>query len=113
MVLKGAVMQTEKALINDRLRVPKVSSKFRNPTIYNFAVIYPSNLLFSLTVAYFLTASIVFSVYRQTLRLNNLKTRPAMNTKISVFVICVKPVIYLLRYNLHDCTFNINSKHQC
>ena len=40
------------------------------------------------------------------LRLNNLKTRTAMNAKNSVFVICVKGIIYLLLYNLHDCTFN-------
>ena len=32
-------MQIKKALINDRLRVSKVSGKFRIPTIYNFAVI--------------------------------------------------------------------------
>ena len=38
--IKGAVMQIEKALINDRLRVSKVSWKFCIPTIYNFAVIY-------------------------------------------------------------------------
>ena len=38
--LKGTVMQIEKALINDRLHVPKVSWKFRIPTIYNFAVRY-------------------------------------------------------------------------
>ena len=34
------------------------------------------------------------------LRLNNLKTRIAMNEKIPVFVICVKAIIYLLLYNL-------------
>ena len=34
-------MQIQKALINDRLRVPPVSWKFRIPNIYNFAVIYP------------------------------------------------------------------------
>ena len=34
-------MQIEKARINDRLRVLKVSSKFRIPTIYKFPVIYP------------------------------------------------------------------------
>ena len=28
-----------------------------------------------------------------------------MNAKISVFVICVEAIIYLLLYNLHDCTF--------
>ena len=47
-------MQVEKALINDRF-----------PTIFNFVVIYPWNLLFSEKVAYFLTDSIVFSVYKQ------------------------------------------------
>ena len=43
---KGGVMQIEKALINDRLRVSKVSWKFRIPTIYNFAGIHPWSLLF-------------------------------------------------------------------
>ena len=28
-----------------------------------------------------------------------------MNAKISVFVYCVKAIIYLLLYNLHDCSF--------
>ena len=42
----------------------------------------------------------------QTLRLNNLKTRTAMNVKISVFVIFIEEIIYFLLYNLHDCTFN-------
>ena len=37
--LKGTVMQTEKAPINDRLRVSKVSWEFRLPTIHNLAVI--------------------------------------------------------------------------
>ena len=31
-----------------------------------------------------------------------------MNAKISVFVIYVEPIIYLLLYNLHDCTFKVN-----
>ena len=34
-------MQIEKALTNDCLRVSKVFRKFRIPTIYNLAVIYP------------------------------------------------------------------------
>ena len=34
-------MQIEKALLNDLLRVSKVSWKFRISTIYNFAVVYP------------------------------------------------------------------------
>ena len=38
---KGTIMQIEKALINDRLRVSKVSRKFRITTIYDFVVIYP------------------------------------------------------------------------
>ena len=43
----GWVGKIEKALINDGLYVSKVSWKFRIPTAYNFAVIYPWNLLFS------------------------------------------------------------------
>ena len=39
--IKGAVMQIKKLLINDRLRVSKVSRKFRIPTVYNFAIVYP------------------------------------------------------------------------
>ena len=35
-----------------------------------------------------------------------LKTRTATNAKTSVFVICIKTVIYLLLYNLYDCIFN-------
>ena len=29
-----------------------------------------------------------------------------MNAKISMFFICVKVIIYLLLYNVHDCIFN-------
>ena len=36
-----------------------------NFTLYNFAIIYPWNFLFSQKVACFLTVSIVFSVYKQ------------------------------------------------
>ena len=39
--IKGTAMQIEKALINDRYRISKVSSKFRIQNIHNFAVIYP------------------------------------------------------------------------
>ena len=63
--VKGTVMQIEKALINDPLLVSKVSWKFRIATIYNFAVIFPWNLLFSQKVIYFLTISIVFSFCKQ------------------------------------------------
>ena len=48
-----------------------------------------------------------FLFINKTLRLNNLKTRAAMNAKISVFVICVEAIIYLLLYNLHNCTFKL------
>ena len=57
-------MQIEKTLINDRFRVWKVFWKFRILTIYNFAVIYRWNMLFSQKVAYFLTVSIAFSIYK-------------------------------------------------
>ena len=48
-----------------------------------------------------------FLFINKTLLLNSLKTRTAMNSKISVFVICVEVIIHLL-YNLHNCTFNVN-----
>ena len=48
-----------------------------------------------------------FLFINKTLQINNWKTRPAMNVKISVLVICVKPIIHLLLYNLHYCTFNL------
>ena len=46
-----------------------------------------------------------FQFINKTLRLNNLKTRTAMNAKISVFVTYVEVIVYLLLYNLHGCTF--------
>ena len=55
----------KKTLINDRLGVSKVSWRFHSPTGYDFAVIYSENLLFFKKVAYYLTASIAFSVYKQ------------------------------------------------
>ena len=62
--IKGTVMQIEKALINDRLNVSRVSWKFHIPTIYNFAAIFTWNVLFSLKKAYLLTVFIVFSLYK-------------------------------------------------
>ena len=44
--LKGTVMQIEKALIENCVRVSKVFWKFHTATIYDFAVIYHWNLLF-------------------------------------------------------------------
>ena len=64
-VIKGIFMQIEKAQIYDCLRVSKLSWKFCFPSIYNFAVIYPWNLLFSEKVAYFLSVPIVFSVNKE------------------------------------------------
>ena len=46
-LFKGTVMQIEKALTSDCLRVLKVSWKLRIPTIYSFPVIYAWNMLFS------------------------------------------------------------------
>ena len=49
--------------------------------------------------------SFYFLFIMKMLRLNHLKTRTAVNANISVFLICVEAIIYLLLYNLHDCTF--------
>ena len=42
--------------------------------------------------------------------LNNLKASTAMNAKISVFLICIEAIVFLLSYNLHDCTFKALGK---
>ena len=34
-----------------------------------------------------------------------------MNAKISVFVIWVEAIMYLLLFNLHDCTFNFRKQN--
>ena len=46
-----------------------------------------------------------FLSINKTSQFNDLKTRAAMDAKISVFVIYVEAIIYLLLYNLHDCIF--------
>ena len=46
-----------------------------------------------------------FRFIKKILRPNNLRTRTTMNAKISVLVICIEGIIYLLLYNLTDCTF--------
>ena len=58
-------------------------------------------------MAYILTVSIVFSVYKQNyIALIKLKISVAMNVTISVFVICVEAIKYLLLHDLHECAFN-------
>ena len=34
-----------------------------------------------------------------------------MNIEISVFIICIEAIIYLLLYNLHDCTFKERTRN--
>ena len=90
-------MQIGKSLINDRLYLSKLSGKFCIPFLpMKFAIFLKNSLLFN--SLYFLLQFI-----SKTLRLNNLKTETAMNAKISTFEV----IIYLILYNLHDCTFNI------
>ena len=49
-----------------------------------------------------------FLLRNNTLRPNNLKTRTAVNAKISVFVVCVEAIIYLLLHDLYGCTLNLS-----
>ena len=46
-----------------------------------------------------------FLMLNKTLRVDNVTTAVAINVKIAMFVISVEVIIYLLLYNLHDCTF--------
>ena len=71
-------------------------------TICSFPIIHPkipqlflqSSLLFN---------AIAFYACKQILRLENLKTKQAMNMKFNVYY--VEAIIYLLFYNLHDRAF--------
>ena len=101
----STVMQIEKSLINDPLRASKVSWIFQVSAIYNFAVIFPWNLLFLRKKPAFKKFLLFFLFTNKTLPRNNLKFKTTMNSKISVFVISVEAIIYLLLYDLHDCTF--------
>ena len=88
---KVTVMQIEKALIEDRLRVSKTSWKFCVPTAFNFAVIYLWNLLLlSWKVAYFIKVFLLpFLFVNKTLRFSNLKCRIAMR-KLQCLLFVVK-----------------------
>ena len=81
-------MQIEKALINERL-VTCFKSTLK--------ILYSNYLQFCSNLG--VKVSIVFPVYKILFFLNNLKIRTAINVKISVFVICIKAIIYLLLYN--------------
>ena len=52
----------------------------------------------------FLTVSIVFSVYKQNFTAQKLEQLQMLKFQCLLFVI--EAIIYLLLYNLHDCTFN-------
>ena len=91
LLLKGTVKQVERSLVkDDHLHVSKVSKNFGTPTIYNFAVIHPWNLLFSL--AYFLKpspVSIVFHVYKQNFTAQWLKSKNSYECEnLSVCYLC-------------------------
>ena len=47
-----------------------------------------------------------FLFINKALRLNNLKTKTAINSNISVFVIYFEAIIHLSLYNLRHCTFS-------
>ena len=108
-VLKVYSCKLKKTLINDNLTISKVSWKFSIPTIYNFAVVYLWNLLFLKKAAYFLTLSIVFSVYKQNFTSQELKNLNSHECKN--FIVCYLCwsdhvlLLLLLLYNVHDITF--------
>ena len=90
--------------MNDRLRVLKVSWKFGIPTIYIFCSNLPLKFANFLKEPIFSQFLLSFLFINKSLRLNNLKTRTAINAKISVFVIFIEAIMYFLLYNLLDFT---------
>ena len=61
-------------------------------------ILLKSSLLFN-------TLYCIFCLRTNSLQLNNLETKKAMNAKLSGFAIYVKVTIYLFLYNLLDYTF--------
>ena len=61
---------------------------------------FKSALVYLKKVAYFLTVSMSLLFINKTSGLSNLKTRTAMNVKITVFVICVE-AIYVCYYIIY------------
>ena len=84
----------------------KYHENFAFQLICNFAVIsLPMKFVSFVKSSLLLTIFVFFLFVNKTLRLNNLKTRTAMNAKISVFVICAEVIIYLLLHHLDDGSF--------
>ena len=101
-ILKGSVIQTDKALINKHVfqKYPEISHS-NYPWFCSYLPV---------KIAGFLNISLLFHsfcclFYLQT-KLYRSITRTAMNAKNSVFVIFIEAIIYLSLYNFHDCTFN-------
>ena len=109
--LKVQLCKLRKTLINDRLSVWNVSWNFTFQ-LFIFLAINLWNLLFFQKANYFFnTIYCLFCLYANSSRLNNLKTKKVMNTKLSGFVTYVKIMIFLLLYNLRECTFKSGSHH--
>ena len=53
-----------------------------------------------------------FLFINKILWLNNSKTRTAVNAKVLVFINYIEAIIFLLLYNLHDCTFKLFREFQ-
>ena len=53
-----------------------------------------------------------FLFINKILRLNNSKTRTAVNAKVLVFINYIEAIIFLLLYNLHDCTLKLFREFQ-
>ena len=109
--LKVQLCKLRKTLINDRLSVWNVSWNFTFQ-LFIFLAINLWNLLFFQKGNYFFnTIYCLFCLYTNSSRLNNLKTKKVMNTKLSGFVTYVKIMIFLLLYNLRECTFKSVTHH--
>ena len=98
-------MQIKKTQICDRLSNWSVS--------WNFPFQLPIiSQLCNLKICYFLKNSLLFNTfyclfcfYTNSLRLTNLKSKDAMNSKPLGLVIYDKVIFHLLSYNLRGCTF--------
>ena len=96
-------MQIEKALINNRLRVLKISRKFGISTIYIFCCNLPVK---------FLKRSLLFNsfycLFCLLTKLDGSKTKTAINVKISVLVIFVEAIVKEIGIKYLNWTQQVN-----
>ena len=107
-------MSKGKSLLNICLKYYDIfeilTRNFQSTLFIDRYIVFVVSIYYLFTGTCFLSVQFLLPVLfiNKTLRLNNLKTRTAINAKTSVYIICVEAIVYFLLCNLHVCTFKMN-----